>query len=95
VAAGTGKSSTHPTQRHTTGPRHPRTGHTIRINDPRSTGLDDDADRGVAAGVTDVRHRALGAGSCSSPHWLSATGHRSQPLQVRRYSLRERLPGSR
>jgi len=42
VAAGTGKSSTHPTQRHTTGPGHPQAGHTIRINDPRSTGLDGD-----------------------------------------------------
>jgi hypothetical protein len=38
VAAGAGKSSTHPTQRHTPGPSHPRAGHTIRINDPRSTG---------------------------------------------------------
>ncbi|MFJ1551631.1 hypothetical protein, partial [Streptomyces sp. NPDC088246] len=40
VAAGTGKTSTHPTQRHNTGPGHPRTGHAIRINDPRSPGLD-------------------------------------------------------
>ena len=39
MAAGTGKSSTHPAQRHTPGPGHPRAGHTIRINDPRSTGL--------------------------------------------------------
>lgn len=39
MAAGTGKSSTHPTQRHTTGPGHPQTGHTIRINDPRSAGI--------------------------------------------------------
>ncbi|GGX43707.1 hypothetical protein GCM10010353_68410 [Streptomyces chryseus] len=31
-----------PGQRQTTGPGHSRTGHTIRINDPRSTGLDPD-----------------------------------------------------
>jgi hypothetical protein len=49
VAAGTGKSSTHPTQRHTTCPGHPRTGHTIQINDPRSTGLAEALRRDAAA----------------------------------------------
>ena len=40
MAAGTGKASTYPTQRHTPARGHPRAGHTIRINDPRSPGLD-------------------------------------------------------
>lgn len=40
MAAGAGKASTHPTQRHTPARGHPRAGHTIRINDPRSPGLE-------------------------------------------------------
>ncbi|MGW9031152.1 hypothetical protein ACWGQ5_45335 [Streptomyces sp. NPDC055722] len=40
MAAGTGKSSTHPDQRQTTSPGHHQDNQIIRINDLRSAGLD-------------------------------------------------------